>query len=196
MFLRTRIKPFVSYLLVAVVAAGSAVALVKYMDNSLVPSILGIDTVDVSEDLSEEVPEIDGRVEVAETPGNWLLVSGDMKDTCTAPAFTGEEKIRGWLTYAETIGTKEWMFQIAKTDQRKLPMSELVSSGVTRSDVNRMAYLENIPEDLVDDIRTATPDKPITVTIKGYRLYCEGSPILSFEEIPPVTEDGVENTEE
>jgi hypothetical protein len=188
MFLRTHIRPLFSYILVAMVAAGSAVAIVKYMDDALVPSILGIDILEETEDLSDEIPEIDGTVEVTETPGNWVLISGDMKDTCTAPAFSGEAKIKGWLVYREVLGTKEWMFQIAKADQSKLPMFELISGGVTKTDTNQFAYLDAIPEDIVSRIRTATPDSPTTITVKGYRLYCEGSPLLSFEEIPVVTE--------
>lgn len=192
MFLRTYVRPYLSYILVALVAAGSAVMIVRYTDESLVPSFLSIDTTEEPEDLSEEIPEIDGRVEVVETPGNWTLVSGDMKDTCTAPTFSGEAQVRGWLVYAETLGTKEWMFQIAKADQRKLPMFEFVSGGLTRTDVNQMAYLDSIPDELVGRIRTATPESPVTVTVKGYRLYCEGSPLLSFEEIPPVSEEALE----
>jgi hypothetical protein len=60
---------------------------------------------------------------------------------------------------------------------------------VTKTDTNQFAYLDAIPEDIVSRIRTATPDSPTTITVKGYRLYCEGSPLLSFEEIPVVTEE-------
>ncbi len=182
--LHARIPTFLAYLLLILMAVGAIGVIVRSLETALPtasPALSITDEINEEDDIEGSVPEVDGRVEATAVPSGWTLVAGELSDTCTAPTFSGEARIRGWLVYTETLGSPEWLFQIADSDQAKLPLHTFTQSGLIRTDVNRLAFLDRIPESLVTPIRSATPEKPVTITVRGYRLYCEEHPSLSFD---------------
>lgn len=101
----------------------------------------------------------------------WHLVSGDSKDSCTRPTYEGSVVIRGWYEWRTNYVGKEWMLVVNKADESKL---------VTGFPWSLSFKLNNASPELEEELKNATPDKPVSLTVKKLGYYCEGSPWLDL----------------
>jgi len=125
----------------------------------------------------------DEAEEKTETKVEWKLVSGDPLDTCSSPTYTGEAEINGWYVYETNYVDKEWLFQISDEDVDKLPVEELYGDqGYTEWLKKPLLQLTGASEELENELKSASVENPVTITIKGYRVYCEGNPQIGLEE--------------
>jgi hypothetical protein len=203
--MRQFVTSWLSYLVVGAVAAGSTAIIILYNDTQILEPLRTLNLIQSETDeealelSDEEDIDAQGKVEAPELLPTWTLQSGDSNDTCTAPTFSGEARIRGWLVYGDNLGTSDWLFSVVPADQKKLPMYRYRLNGQDVTDVNQFVDLWEIPQELVQRVRMATPESPVTLTIKGYRLYCGGRPVVGFTELPslpPLTDDDLGIDEE
>lgn len=108
----------------------------------------------------------------------WRLVSGDPKDTCSTPTFTGEKTIRGYYSFEENYVEKEWLFVLVEEDIKKLPLQDVSEEFDW---FNRRVVLSGASSDLETQLRNASKDNPVEITIDEYSAYCEGQPSVSLK---------------
>jgi hypothetical protein len=107
---------------------------------------------------------------------DWQLVSGDPKDTCTTPTYNGQVQIHGWYSWEEAYVEKEWVLRISPEDAKNLPLYDEFSS---HKEFNQKLKLTDASKELEDKLKSASWEKPETITIRNYKLYCEGAPLVS-----------------
>lgn len=101
------------------------------------------------------------------------------KSPCAGHLYEGETILRGRYVLDTTYNNeKEWLFRVAKEDMNKLPIQIKFGDG---RDVNELLKIADATPEIVLKLKEATDENPETITIKGYYLYCEGSPIVSIE---------------
>ena len=113
---------------------------------------------------------------------NWKLISGNSDDTCTGPVYEGSATVKGWYILDTGYAGKEWMLEISDNDINKLPAPKAISNY---SNFNQKLKLVDASPELQKELKSATKDNPKEITLRGYYLYCEGSPVVS---VAPATE--------
>ncbi|MFH2104662.1 MAG: hypothetical protein ABII72_00290 [Parcubacteria group bacterium] len=109
----------------------------------------------------------------------WKLVSGDPSDTCSAPTYEGEVEVNGWYVYDYSYVEKTWLLQIIDEDVSKIPVKEVYGEESYNQWVEKPQFLFDATAEQVEELKQASKDKPMKVTIKAFRAYCEGAPQLS-----------------
>lgn len=107
---------------------------------------------------------------------NWKLISGNKDDSCTNPVYEGNVSVKGWYEMAGYLG-KEWMLAIADADVNKLP-AYFYNEDKTKN-VNRFVKLNDATLELEQRLKNASKEKPEIIILRGYNIYCEGSPNVS-----------------
>jgi len=116
----------------------------------------------------------------------WKLVSGDPSDTCSAPTYEGETTVRGWYVYDYSYVDKTWLLQVLEADVDKIPIKEVYGEESYAQWVEKPQFLFDATTEQVEDLKKASQDNPIEVSVKAFRAYCEGAPQLSqsgFDDI-------------
>ena len=99
----------------------------------------------------------------------WKLIGGDPKENCAKVQYAGNIKIRGWYEWRTTYVNKDWVLSINKGDTNKLLPNW---SG--------HYSLLNVSDSLAIQLKNASKEIPLIITVKGLGFYCEGLPWLSL----------------
>ena len=138
-----------------------------------------------AEDNNEEEENNMEANEVEETSkvSEWKLISGNPNDTCSSPTYSGEAEVRGFYVYDVSYVDKEWLLQILPEDATKVPVNK-VYDDISYANwlVKPQFSLNGATPELVEELKSATKDNPKTITIKGFKAYCEGVPQVSLSE--------------
>lgn len=128
--------------------------------------------------LDEVIELLDGGGVIKE----WELVSGDPNDTCTGPTYNGEVQIHGWYEWKQNYVEEEWMLHLTDEDAHKMP-SDLLASEYFGDGFIASPYvkLQDASAELEEELKAASADDPMALTIKGFRTYCEGYPQVNFD---------------
>lgn len=128
---------------------------------------------------SENIAENNENEVVNETA--WKLVSGDPSDTCSSPTYKGEAQIRGFYVYDYSYVEKEWLLQILPEDANKIPVNQVYSDKNYSEWIKKPQFaLGGVTPELEKELKSASKDNPKTITVKGFKAYCEGVPQLSI----------------
>jgi hypothetical protein len=101
--------------------------------------------------------------------GRWKLIGGDPNENCSKVLYSGKIKIRGWYEWRSTYGNKDWVLSVDNRDMNKLLP-------------NWSGYysLSNASELLVSQLKNASKENPLTITVNELGFYCEGLPWLKL----------------
>lgn len=113
----------------------------------------------------------------------WQLVSGNAEDTCSTPIYKGEAKIKGWYVWDYNYVEKTWMLEIAEEDIDKLPIKEAYGEetfALWKKNANYIFRLTDAETQLERKLKSASKTKPIEITVRGFKAYCEGAPLVSI----------------
>lgn len=132
---------------------------------------------DEEEENKEETKNNTDNIEEME----WKLVSGDPSDTCSSPTYSGEAKLNGWYVFDYSYVEKEWLLQVAEEDAKKIPVEEVYGEKSYGEWIKKPQFLlGGVTPELENELKNASPENPIEVTVKGFKAYCEGAPQLSI----------------
>lgn len=92
---------------------------------------------------------------------SWKLISGDVNIDCMPHIYTGSGKIYGWYSLEDVYDQKQWMFRII-SGQENIPFK------------GDFIALVDASEELVSNLKKATKDNPIEITIQGINCGCGG----------------------
>lgn len=109
----------------------------------------------------------------------WKLVSGDPSDTCSAPTYEGEVEVSGWYVYDYSYVEKTWLLQIVDEDVGKIPIKEVYGEESYNYWVEKPQFLFDATAEQEAELKEASEESPMKVTVKAFRAYCEGAPQLS-----------------
>lgn len=144
-------------------------------------------TADINETKEEDVNENDEADETedkttkADKTSDWKLISGDINDTCSSPTYSGEAQISGWYVYDYSYVEKEWLLQISAEDTDKIPVAEVYGEKSYSEWIKKPQFvLDGVTPELEKELKNASSEKPKTITVKGFKAYCEGAPQLSL----------------
>ena len=126
-----------------------------------------------------ETPDSSGVIK------EWELTSGDPTDTCTMPTYYGEVEINGWYDWEMNYGNREWLLRIADEDVGKIPAGLLANEDFADLFLQSpYVALQDASTELEEELKLAWEMSPATLTIKGFRTYCEGYPWVNFDGYP------------
>lgn len=76
---------------------------------------------------------------------------------------------------------KEWLLQVAEEDAKKIPVEEVYGEKSYGEWIKKPQFLlGGVTPELENELKNASPENPIEVTVKGFKAYCEGAPQLSI----------------
>lgn len=111
----------------------------------------------------------------------WELVSGDPNQDCGKPVWNGLATLKGWYDFDEETAAKAAInkepfpsgyFKVSPEDSWKLPV-----------DLQEYSFYLKAPDSIKKLVENSTEENPVSLTVKGFSYYCEGSPTLSTEPI-------------
>lgn len=111
---------------------------------------------------------------------NFILVSGNPDDTCSGPAFLGEESLTGTFIRNEaklSAGRYEYEFVVDESARNKLPLQNIQMSLPW---FNRNLGVENLTE--IMSLVSTNLGVSITITIDKYSAYCQAIPTIRFKK--------------
>jgi hypothetical protein len=112
----------------------------------------------------------------------WKLISGNPKQDCSRLLYNGSANVRGWYIWETSYTEKEWMLRILDEDLKNLPGGlELSKRADGTVEDNPRVKIIDAPAELVKGLKSASKDRPVSVTIKGVSIYCEGFPQVSIQ---------------
>ncbi|MFZ2226073.1 MAG: hypothetical protein WA064_02695 [Candidatus Moraniibacteriota bacterium] len=169
-------KTLISVLILLVAILGGTTVYFLTAQKSVAPVVL------TPVPVSKTVPVTEKTNPVAQDEtADWKLVSGNPKQDCSQLQYSGNVKVHGWYVWDTGYVEKEWMLKIADSDTGKFPKVFLNADVHT---INSKVRLRDASPELEKELKSATKDNPKEITLKGYYLYCEGSPSVSV--VPPV----------
>lgn len=114
----------------------------------------------------------------------WKIISGDPKENCSQVTYKGEVQVRGWYVYDYNYVEKQWMFRILTEDAKKIPVIDYIGQEAYDKWLasNPRFVLYGATPELEKELKAASEKNPKTITVKGLKIYCEGSPQLSLSE--------------
>ncbi len=121
--------------------------------------------------------------EIIVEDADWVLVSGDPTDTCMSPTYEGSATLNGWYVYDYNYVDKDWLLEIPDDELNKLPLSEISCGDVMCDEAfagNAHFNLVDADPDLEEEMKAASAESPVSVTVSGFGMYCEGVPALSI----------------
>ena len=92
---------------------------------------------------------------------NWKLISGDINVDCVPHIYAGSGKISGWYSLEDVYDQKQWMFRIV-SGQENIPFKGDFLNIIDAS------------QELVNNLKKATKDSPMEITVQGISCGCEG----------------------
>ncbi len=114
----------------------------------------------------------------------WTQISGDANDFCTSPTFKGVAEVRGWMdiVYSD-VGGNESILHITGADAKKLPYDLLGRNYQQNLDFSKdfSLFVGNLTPQSEKELRAATKERPKTITITSFNIYCEGYPSVQIE---------------
>ena len=112
----------------------------------------------------------------------WELTAGNPADTCSGPTYAGEATVHGWFDWNYVYVEKSWVLNISKEDAEKLPIKEILGGTVYYDEFMKSPalVLSDAPQKLQEELKQASPENPIELKIRGFRMYCEGAPTVSL----------------
>jgi hypothetical protein len=94
---------------------------------------------------------------------DWKLISGNPKEDCSALIYEGSGNITGYYSYEDIYGPR-WIFRFVSGQENvKLDKSQ------------EYILLVDADKALEDRLKKATMKNPITITVKGLSIHCEGA---------------------
>ncbi len=103
--------------------------------------------------------------------GLWRRVGGDPKEDCSDHIYEGKVVVRGWYEWRMNYVERDWMLVVDESDESRL------ITGFPRL----LSFkLRNVSPELEESLKNATPNKPVSLTVKKLGYYCEGSPWLEL----------------
>ncbi|MBU1177999.1 hypothetical protein KJ903_02165 [Patescibacteria group bacterium] len=142
-------------------------------------TVVKTDTTDKTIEKTEATDSTEKTDTTTDKKVEWKLVSGDPSDTCSAPTYEGEVEVSGWYVYDYSYVEKTWLLQIIDEDVSKIPIKEVYGEESYNQWVEKPQFLFDATAEQVEELKKASEDKPVKVTIKAFRAYCEGAPQLS-----------------
>lgn len=112
----------------------------------------------------------------------WELTVGNPEDSCSSPTYLGEAIVGGWLTWDYVYVEKDWVLNISQEDAKKLPIKELLGGTESYDQFMKkpVFILTDGSKTLIEQLKQASPENPVKLTIKGFKMYCEGAPMVSL----------------
>lgn len=157
-------------IVIVAIVVGSGVYVLKTRRETIVPNI-NTQTVALQSQQTQ-IPAVDDGETGDDNEATWKLVAGDPRDTCFKPTWSGSATIHGWYVLGTnyTEDAKTWNLKIGKNDNWKMPISFNVPDVEYR--------LIGASPELEAQLKKADEKNPVTLTIHGFSVYCEGNPVV------------------
>jgi len=113
----------------------------------------------------------------------WELVGGNPTDTCSSPTYNGKATVHGWYEWDYVYVEKSWVLRISPEDAKKLPIKEILGGTAFYEEIiKKPAFvLTDAPAKLQAELKQASPENPVELKLQGFRMYCEGAPMVSLQ---------------
>ena len=109
------------------------------------------------------------------------LVSGNASDTCLSPKYSGKVTVRGWYAWERSYVEKNWLLTLSPRETTKV-----FSSGFSRVNPSHFG-LSSVDEKTLNRLKKSSSENPVSVTIQGISMYCEGAFTLNMLPYPKGT---------
>jgi hypothetical protein len=112
----------------------------------------------------------------------WELTGGNPTDTCSSPTYSGEATIHGWYEWDYVYVEKNWVLRISTEDAKRLPIKEILGGTEYYNEFMKKPglVLADAPKNLQEELKQASAENPIELNVRGFKMYCEGAPIVSL----------------
>lgn len=110
------------------------------------------------------------------TKQDQAAVSDQSGDSCKPHYYGGEAKLQGWIAQDDKNSDSEVIVQIKDGDAKNLPVTNPETLA------NFTVKLIDPTDEVKDDLKLATKEKPATVVVRGYAEICQQPPLVSIQD--------------